>query len=440
MQKPKGTYDVYGEKARKIQYLEKLLASLMEKYHYQYMRTPIFEASELFHRGVGETTDIVSKETYDFKDRGNRDMTLRPEGTAGIVRSFIENKLYGEASQPIKAWYLGPMYRYERPQSGRFREFYQFGVETFGSNDPALDAEVISIPVNFYRLLGLKGIKVNINSLGDNDSRNRYREALLDYFKPHLENLCEDCQKRYQKNPLRILDCKVDANLDIMKHAPKLQDYLNEESRKHFDQVKKYLEALGIEYVVNPNLVRGLDYYTYTVFEVEASVEGFGSQNVLCGGGRYNNLVETIGGPSTPGVGFALGFERLLTALEFEEITLGDEDYLDAYVIPVTSDQKCEALSLTQALRLSGFQVDTDYMNRNMKGNFKASTRFLANYVILIGEEEIKSNILTVKDNHSKEEFKVALADIVSFLDHMSAEDETYGCDCDDDTCHGHCH
>lgn len=440
MQKPKGTYDVYGEKARKIQYLEKLLASLMEKYHYQYMRTPIFEASELFHRGVGETTDIVSKETYDFKDRGNRDMTLRPEGTAGIVRSFIENKLYGEASQPIKAWYLGPMYRYERPQSGRFREFYQFGVETFGSNDPALDAEVISIPVNFYRLLGLKGIKVNINSLGDNDSRNRYREALLDYFKPHLENLCEDCQKRYQKNPLRILDCKVDANLDIMKHAPKLQDYLNEESRKHFDQVKKYLEALGIEYVVNPNLVRGLDYYTYTVFEVEASVEGFGSQNVLCGGGRYNNLVETIGGPSTPGVGFALGFERLLTALEFEEITLGDEDYLDAYVIPVTSDQKGEALSLTQALRLSGFQVDTDYMNRNMKGNFKASTRFLANYVILIGEEEIKSNILTVKDNHSKKEFKVALADIVSFLDHMSAEDETYGCDCDDDTCHGHCH
>lgn len=440
MQKPKGTYDVYGEKARKIQYLEKLLASLMEKYHYQYMRTPIFEASELFHRGVGETTDIVSKETYDFKDRGNRDMTLRPEGTAGIVRSFIENKLYGEAGQPIKAWYLGPMYRYERPQSGRFREFYQFGVETFGSNDPALDAEVISIPVNFYQLLGLKGIKVNINSLGDNDSRNRYREALLDYFKPHLENLCEDCQKRYQKNPLRILDCKVDANLDIMKHAPKLQDYLNEESRKHFDQVKKYLEALGIEYVVNPNLVRGLDYYTYTVFEVEASVEGFGSQNVLCGGGRYNNLVETIGGPSTPGVGFALGFERLLTALEFEEITLGDEDYLDAYVIPVTSDQKCEALSLTQALRLSGFQVDTDYMNRSMKGNFKASTRFLANYVILIGEEEIKSNILTVKDNHSKEEFKVALADIVSFLDHMSAEDETCGCDCDDDTCHGHCH
>lgn len=199
MQKPKGTYDVYGEKARKIQYLEKLLASLMEKYHYQYMRTPIFEASELFHRGVGETTDIVSKETYDFKDRGNRDMTLRPEGTAGIVRSFIENKLYGEASQPIKAWYLGPMYRYERPQSGRFREFYQFGVETFGSNDPALDAEVISIPVNFYRLLGLKGIKVNINSLGDNDSRNRYREALLDYFKPHLENLCEDCQNDIKK-------------------------------------------------------------------------------------------------------------------------------------------------------------------------------------------------------------------------------------------------
>lgn len=438
MQKPKGTYDVYGNKARQIQYLEKLLASLMEKYHYQYMRTPIFEASELFHRGVGETTDIVSKETYDFKDRGNRDMTLRPEGTAGIVRSFIENKMYGEANQPVKAWYLGPMYRYERPQSGRFREFYQFGVEVFGSNDPALDAEVISIPVNFYRLLGLKGIKVHINSLGDTESRTRYREALLDHFKPYLDDLCDDCRKRYDKNPLRILDCKVDASLEIMNQAPKLQDYLNEESKQHFEQVKTYLDALGIDYVVNPNLVRGLDYYTYTVFEVEANVEGFGSQNVLCGGGRYNNLVETIGGPATPGVGFALGFERLLSALEFEHITLGDEDYLDAYVIPVTSEQKGEALSLTQALRLSGFQVDTDYMNRNMKGNFKASTRNGANYVILIGEEEIKTNILTVKDNHSKEEFKVALADIVSFLDHVS--DGCEPCGCDEGECHGHCH
>ena len=219
IQKPKGTYDVLETKGKTIIYIEKLLRALMEKYNYEYFRTPIFESSELFHRGVGETTDIVSKETYDFVDRGNRNMTLRPEGTAGIVRSYIENKCYGRATMPVKAWYYGPMYRYERPQSGRFREFYQFGVEVFGSNDPMVDAEVISIPVNLYKLLGLKGIKVNINSLGDIESRNNYRKALLDYFKPYLDDLCDDCKERYAKNPLRILDCKVDANKDIMKNA-----------------------------------------------------------------------------------------------------------------------------------------------------------------------------------------------------------------------------
>ena len=248
IQKPKGTYDVYGKNGKNLLYLRDLIQALMEKYNYQYVRTPMFESSELFHRGVGETTDIVSKETYDFVDRGERKMTLRPEGTAGVVRSFIENKMYGEASQPIKCWYYGPMYRYERPQSGRFREFYQFGVEVFGTSDPLADAEVISIPVNLYKLLGLKGIKVNINTLGDIESRIQYREALLTYFKPHLDCLCEDCQKRYATNPLRILDCKVDKDLDIMKNAPKISNYLNDISRMHFDKVKSYLEAMNIEY------------------------------------------------------------------------------------------------------------------------------------------------------------------------------------------------
>lgn len=432
IQKPKGTYDVLKEKGRKILYLEKVMATLMENYHYQYVRTPIFEASELFHRGVGEATDIVTKETYDFQDRGKRAMTLRPEGTAGVVRSFIENKCYGEASQPVKTWYYGPMFRYERPQSGRFREFYQFGVEVFGSNDAMLDAEVISIPVNFYRLLGLKGIKVSINSLGDNESRKQYRKALLDYFRPHLKELCADCQARFETNPLRILDCKIDAEQEIMKQAPKMEDYLNEASKSHFEQVKRYLEAMGIEYIVNPKLVRGLDYYTYTVFEVEASVEGFGSQNVLCGGGRYNNLVETIGGPSTPGVGFAMGMERLLTALEYEQIKLEDDETLDVYVIPVADAQKENACALTQALRLSGFQVDTDYMNRNIKGNFKASNRYHAKYVVIIGEEEVATKVLTVKDNQTKEEYKVPLEDLIDFLDQAEAE-----CDCGGDC---HCH
>ena len=332
IQKPKGTYDVYGTYGEKILYLEKLLNALMEKYHYEFVRTPIFEASSLFHRGVGETTDIVSKETYDFKDRGDRDMTLRPEGTAGVVRSFIENKMYTRASMPVKAWYYGPMFRYERPQAGRFREFYQFGVEVFGSTSPMLDAEVISIPVTLFRLLGLKGVKVKINSLGDKESRTAYREALLKHFKPYLNELCHDCQERYEKNPLRILDCKVDRELECMKNAPKLSDYLSEQSKQHFEALKQYLDALNIDYIVDEHLVRGLDYYTETVFEVEADIKDFGSNNVLCAGGRYNHLVENLDGPETPGVGFALGYERILNAMEAEGIELENENQVDVYI------------------------------------------------------------------------------------------------------------
>lgn len=417
IQKPKGTYDVYGDKSKKILYLENLMKNLMETYNYEYVRTPLFESSELFHRGVGETTDIVTKETYDFIDRGERHMTLRPEGTAGVVRSFIENKMYAEVTQPVKCWYYGPMYRYERPQSGRFREFYQFGCEVFGSSNPLNDAEIISIPVNFYRLLGLKGIKVNINSLGDKQSREQYRNALIEYFKPHIDDLCEDCKCRFEKNPLRILDCKIDKDKEIMKNAPKTIDYLNEESKKHFEDVKKYLDALQIEYKVNTNLVRGLDYYSHTVFEVEASVEGFGSQNVLCGGGRYDNLVENIGGPATKGVGFAMGIERLLTALEFENINLNENNNVDVYVIPVDESIKYDVSSLVMSLRLNGFKVDMDYMNRNMKSNFKQADRINAKYIIIIGEDEVKTNTLTIKNNKTKEEHKINLEDVVEFLD-----------------------
>ena len=417
IQKPKGTYDVYGDKSKKILYLENLMKNLMETYNYEYVRTPLFESSELFHRGVGETTDIVTKETYDFIDRGERHMTLRPEGTAGVVRSFIENKMYAEVTQPVKCWYYGPMYRYERPQSGRFREFYQFGCEVFGSSNPLNDAEIISIPVNFYRLLGLKGIKVNINSLGDKQSREQYRNALIEYFRPHIDELCDDCKCRFEKNPLRILDCKIDKDKEIMKNAPKTIDYLNEESKKHFEDVKKYLDALQIEYKVNTNLVRGLDYYSHTVFEVEASVEGFGSQNVLCGGGRYDNLVENIGGPATKGVGFAMGIERLLTALEFENINLNENNNVDVYVIPVDESIKYDASSLVMSLRLNGFKVDMDYMNRNMKSNFKQADRINAKYIIIIGEDEVKTNTLTIKNNKTKEEYKINLEDVVEFLD-----------------------
>ena len=417
IQKQKGTYDVYGNTGKKIVYLENLLKALMEKYNYEYVRTPLFEASDLFHRGVGETSDIVSKETYDFTDRGNRNITLRPEGTAGVVRSFIENKMYARTEQPIKTWYYGPMYRYERPQSGRYREFYQFGVEVFGTNDPMIDAEIISIPVNFYKLLGLKGIKVNINSLGDAESRKNYRDALIEYFKPHINTLCEDCKTRFLKNPLRILDCKVDKETEILKNAPSILDYLNEVSKKHFENVKKYLEALDIEFVVNPKIVRGLDYYTNTVFEVEANVEGFGSQNVLCAGGRYNNLVETIGGPSTAGIGFALGFERLLTALDYENINVIEDDGIDVYIIPMSENEKQKSLNVTNNLRMNGFKVDMDYLNRNIKSNFKQADRLNSKFVIIIGEEEIKTNVATIKNNHEKTEEKIEFDKLVEYLD-----------------------
>ena len=441
IQKPKGTYDVYGTYGEKIQYLDKLLSALMEKYHYEFVRTPIFEASSLFHRGVGEVTDIVTKETYDFKDRGDRDMTLRPEGTAGVVRSFIENKMYTRPSMPMKAWYYGPMFRYERPQAGRYREFYQFGVEVFGSTSPMVDAEVISIPVTLFRLLGLKGIQVKINSLGDKESRAAYREALLTHFEPHLNELCHDCQERYSKNPLRILDCKVDKELECMKNAPKLSDYLSEQSKQHFESLKQYLDDLGIDYIVDEHLVRGLDYYTETVFEVEADIKDFGSNNVLCAGGRYNHLVENLDGPSTPGVGFALGYERILNAIEAEGIELETENQVDAYIIPMDESLRKEAFCLTQTLRMNGFTIETDYLNRNLKGNFKQADRLGAKFIVLIGEDEQKEHIYTIKNNDTKEEYKIDQDYIVMFLDEKLEETELED---NDHCCHGghecHCH
>lgn len=414
MQKPKGTYDIFEGKADQMTSFRMLVQALMDKYNAKYFETPIFESSELFHRGVGETTDVVSKETYDFKDRGDRNLTLRPEGTAGIVRCFIENKLYAK-TLPLKVWYLGPMFRYERPQSGRFRQFYQFGYECFGVDSPVMDAEVISIAVNLLKLLGLKGIKVNINTLGDGESRENYRRALLDYFKPHLDDLCDDCKNRYEKNPLRILDCKIDSENSIMEDAPKMVDYLNGESRKHFEEVKSYLDILEVEYTVNHKLVRGLDYYTHTVFEIEADIKGFGSQNVLAAGGRYNNLVQNIGGPSSPGVGFALGLERLFLALEKEEISFGDKVNPDIYVISMNQNKEC--FSLTNYLRLNGFNTELDYMGRNLKNNFKYADKLEVKYIVIVGEKEVEDRIVTVKNNNTKEEYKVKLEELVDFFD-----------------------
>lgn len=416
LQKPKGTYDIYGKRSLMMNYLKEVFSNLIDKYNASYFETPMFESSKLFHRGVGETTDIVSKETYDFKDRGDRNMTLRPEGTAGIVRSFIENKLYAE-SLPLKAWYMGPMFRYERPQAGRYREFYQIGFECFGTYDPMMDAEVISIVYNFFNLLGLKGVKVNINTLGDKESREMYHKALMDYFKPYLNELCDDCNRRFEKNPLRILDCKVDADKEFMKCAPRMTDYLNEVSKEHFSLVKNYLDAMNIDYEVNSNIVRGLDYYTHTVFEVVADIKDFGSQNVLAGGGRYNNLVENIGGPSVPGVGFAIGVERLLLALEYGGLDNIEFNPVDVYIFGASDNEKEYIMKLANDLRGSGFKIDVDYESKSFKNNFKRADKLKSKFVIIIGEEEVKTKVLTVKNNKAKEEYKVSIDELVKFLD-----------------------
>lgn len=414
MQKPKGTYDMYGKDSEVYLYFNKIIESLMDKYNYKYFNTPIFELSEVFHRGVGETTDIVSKETYDFVDRGGRNITLRPEGTAGLARCLIENKLYAE-NLPLKAWYMGPMFRYERPQSGRNRQFIQFGVEAYGINDPSIDAEVISIIVNLFKIVGLTGIKVNLNSVGDKESRENYRTALVEYFKPHINEMCEDCKIRYEKNPLRMLDCKIDGESDIMTNVPKITDYLNEESKKHFELVQKYLSAMNIEFEVNPKIVRGLDYYTNTVFEVEADIKG--SQNVLGAGGRYNNLIENLGGPSVPGVGFAIGVDRLFLALKEKNIDLREEKPLDIYAFSTDKNQKDYLAGLVNNLRMNGFNVDMDYTDRNIKNNFARANKLGAKLIVIIGEDEIQNNYITVKINETKEQFKVNTDEIIEFLD-----------------------
>ena len=415
--KQKGMVDVYGDYAKKWLYVDDAIRSVFEKYNYNFIRTPIVESTELFHRGVGEGTDIVTKETYDFTDRGGRDVTLRPEGTAGVVRSFIENKMYGDPIQPIKLYYNGTMYRYEKPQSGRLRELSQYGCEVLGTNDPAIDAEVISIPVNLYKLLGLKNVKVRINSLGDEETRKVYHEALKEYFKKDIDTLCEDCKSRYDKNPLRILDCKVDGDKEIVKNAPKILDYLSEEANNRFESVKKYLDLMGIEYIVDPNIVRGLDYYDHTVFEVIADVKDLGPGSVLCGGGRYNKLVNQLDGPEVSAMGFAGGLDRLLLVLDAEDINLNIKDEIDVFIMYVIDEEKDYAVSLNQAIRMNGFKSDMEYTGRNLKGQFKQADRLHARFLVILNNEDIKEGNIKIKDNLTKEEQIISEADLIDFLD-----------------------
>lgn len=416
MKAPRGTVDILPKEVKAWQYVEEKIKEICKRYNYKEIRTPMFEHTEVFQRGVGDTTDIVQKEMYTFLDRGERSITLRPEGTAGVARAFVENKLFGEVNQPVKLYYFAEMFRYERPQKGRMRQLNQFGIEALGSEDPAVDAEVIDLAMTVYRSLGLNSLKLIINSLGDNESRANHRQALIDHFTPHKHELCEDCQVRLEQNPLRVLDCKKDMNHPSMSTAPSILDYLNEASQVYFEEVKAYLDAMGIEYVVDSTLVRGLDYYNHTAFEIMSDAKGFGAITTLTGGGRYNGMIEEFGGPSTPAIGFGMGLERLLMALEVEGIEIPDKDELDCYVVAVGKKAEKTAVKLVHDLRNKGIRVDKDYQKRKMKAQLKSANRYQSKYVLILGEQELEENAITIREMSSGEQQQVPMQDILETL------------------------
>ncbi|URT69912.1 histidine--tRNA ligase [Cytobacillus firmus] len=415
---PRGTQDILPGEVEKWQLIEVKARELCEKFQYREIRTPIFEHTELFLRSVGDTTDIVQKEMYTFEDRGGRSLTLRPEGTASTVRSFVEHKMHGDPSQPVKLYYMGPMFRYERPQAGRFRQFVQFGVEAIGSADPAIDAEVIALAMSLYKSMGLQKLKLIVNSLGDKESRTAHREALVSHFKPRIGEFCQDCQNRLEKNPMRILDCKQDREHELMKSAPSIIDYLNDYSKAYFEKVQKYLKNLDIDFTVDPNLVRGLDYYNHTAFEIMSDSEGFGAITTLCGGGRYNGLTEEIGGPEAPGIGFALSIERFIAALEAEKVDLPLIKSIDCYLVSLGEEAKDYTVGLLQKLRMAGYSAERDYLDRKIKAQFKAADRSNAKFVAVLGEDELKANKINVKSMESGEQTEV---DLDSFIEKFTA-------------------
>src|SRR5699024_9141433 len=413
---PRGTVDTLPEEAAKWQFVEEKIKDICKRYHFEEIRTPLFEHTELFQRGVGDSTDIVQKEMYTFEDKGGRSLTLKPEGTAPVVRSFVEHKMHGNPSQPVKLYYFAQMFRYERPQKGRMRQLNQFGVEALGSADPAIDAEVIDLAMTCYRELGLKSLKLVINSLGDQESRMNHRQALIEHFTPHKEELCGDCRTRLTQNPLRILDCKKDKDHPAIKSAPSILDYLNEESIKYFEQVKTYLTQMGIEYEVDKNLVRGLDYYNHTAFEIMSEADGFGAITTLTGGGRYNGLSEELGGPDVPGIGFGMGLERLMLAMEAEGVDIPVDRELDTFIITMGNDAENAAVAMMHKLRKNGIQVDKDYQGRKMKAQFKAADRLQAKYAIIIGEDELDKQVVHIREMATGEQFEAAINDVLSIL------------------------
>jgi histidyl-tRNA synthetase len=411
---PRGTYDILPNEVATWHYLEKIAKQICEKYAYEEVRTPIFEETSLFERGVGETTDIVEKEMYTFLDRKKRSLTLRPEGTAGVVRSFVENKMFAEM-QPTKWYYFGPMFRYERPQAGRYRQFHQFGVEAFGSDDPALDAEVIALGLDFYQSLGIKGVRVGINNVGNPEIRAAYFEKLIAYFTPYEQELEADARARLYRNPMRILDSKHQRTQEIAMEAPSILDFLDKASSENFEQVKYYLTELQVPFEVNNRLVRGLDYYTQTAFEF--MVDELGAQaNTIGGGGRYNGLVKELGGPEVSGIGFGIGLERVLLALKQQQVAIPAKNPLDCFLVSLGEEAKHASVGILGSLRQAGLKAERDYLDRKMKAQLKAANRLNARFVAILGEDELANKQIQLKNMETGEQKSISLDQLVSYL------------------------
>ncbi len=410
---PRGTHDILPSESYRWHSVEEQIRKICLEFGYKEIRTPMFESTELFERGVGDTTDVVQKEMYTFMDKGGRSITLKPEGTAGIVRSFVENSIYANP-QPTKLYYLYPCFRYEKPQAGRLREFHQFGVEVFGSSTASMDAEVISLAMSLLSRLGVTGVELNINSIGCPKCRKEYNEKLKDYFRPYLGELCETCRERFEKNPLRILDCKSADCKKIYNNAPVLLDHICDECNTHFESLKKYLEVMEIPYNIDATIVRGLDYYTKTVFEIISKNPG--SEGTICGGGRYDGLISEIGGPELPGVGFGMGMERLLLVLDSIGKLPENNECPDIFIANIGDAADMFVQKLVLDLRKSGIAAERDYLARSVKAQMKFANKLDAKFSAVIGDDDIASGVVNVKNMGTGESAKVGFTDLAVYL------------------------
>lgn len=408
---PKGTKDMLPEQAYKWHYVEGKFADICRKYGFREIRTPMFEHTEVFARGIGDTTDVVQKEMYTFNDHAGRSITLKPEGTSGVVRAFIEHKQYAEV-QPTKYYYDTDCFRYEKPQSGRLRHFHQFGIEVFGTSDMIADAEVICLAHDFLTELGVNETELRINSVGCPECRSKYREALKDFLRPRYEELCGTCKDRFERNPMRILDCKSEICQEIVKDAPRMLDYLCDDCRGAFEELKANLTSMGIDFTVDPNIVRGLDYYTKTAFEFVTTK--IGAQGTVCGGGRYDHLIEELGGPPIPGVGFGLGIERLLMVMEASGAYFPPDEGVEVFIAVMGDRAKAFGLKLCREMRQKGIVAEMDTLARNIKGQFKYADRLHAKYTLIIGDNEIEKGVVSVKDMANSSQKEVRIEDIYS--------------------------